>query len=240
MSHKLMVLIFLLMIVGFAERSFGSAYSKVNNDLQLYDSYISASDAAFENQLASQHDVNWVRSKIAHMYDLQTYTKLYLNTPLTNGYTKEETFSFGVEFDGRQNRITTENSTALANLLETYDWFWISRFGFTTDRQAFALALSSNSDVRFQRLVLDRLSKNYQTGETMPSSYAILFDRITNNISTSTERVPQRFGSQGVCVSSGRWLPWPVEDESCLDDRRRKLGLNSESDLIRSNSKECP
>ena len=233
------ILLFSVVVSGFSVRAHSTPYTKVGEALRSYDVNAGAYNDSFEKRLASQHDIEWVKLKIAHMYGLKTYTDWFANTPARNGYTNKEELAFSVEFNDRQESVNSENLRNILNLLETYDWFWISRFGALADQQAFLMVEGFNSDTEFQMLVLKRLSKNVLSGETRSRNYAILLDRVAVNQSTSDDRRLQRYGSQGNCVAQGRWLPWPVEDESCLDQRRAKFGMEAEVDLIRSMSESC-
>jgi hypothetical protein len=71
-------------------------------------------------------------------------------------------------------------------------------------------------------------------GEIKPSLYAYLYDRVA----VGAER-PQRFGTQGRCVGTGRWEPQPIEEPELVDIRRAQMGLVVLQDYIELMNGHC-
>ena len=58
--------------------------------------------------------------------------------------------------------------------------------------------------------------------EAVQGFLAYLTDRILID-----EGKPQRYGTQGRALENGEIVPYPIEDEGHVNDRRTALGLNS-------------
>lgn len=99
-------------------------------------------------------------------------------------------------------------------------WYRISVHGETASGAAWLMAQHADRDRPFQRHVLTLLEPLLETGDTSPSNYAYLYDRIAVG-----ENRPQRYGSQGRCVAKGVWAP------NDLEDSERVQALRDENDL---------
>ena len=69
-------------------------------------------------------------------------------------------------------------------------------------------------------------------GETHPRNYAYLFDRVAVSFNNPSQRVPQRYGTQGFCIGPGQWQPFEIEDPIHVDVRRSEVGLEPLADYI--------
>jgi len=109
--------------------------------------------------------------------------------------------------------------------LAAHGWPKISAYGAEADHDAWLLVQHADHDVAFQKSVLAILEALLPAKETVPQSYAYLYDRVA-----VAENRPQRYGTQGRCTGPGQWEPWPSEDQDNLDKRRAEVGLNSEAE----------
>ncbi|WAC47940.1 hypothetical protein OVA03_14730 [Asticcacaulis sp. SL142] len=112
------------------------------------------------------------------------------------------------------------NTNWLKAELAQNGWFKISTHGPGADGNAWLLAQHADHDPAFQRDVLALLEPLVATGDTRPSNFAMLYDRVALKYNR-----PQRYGSQGRCVAAGVWEPFEVEDPAHLDERRAQVGL---------------
>ena len=85
-------------------------------------------------------------------------------------------------------------------------WYRISVHGEAATGAAWLMAQHADQDRAFQRHVLALLEPLVAAGEASSGNYAYLYDRIAVG-----ENRPQRYGTQGVCVSRGVWEPNTLE-----------------------------
>jgi hypothetical protein len=213
-------------------RAVASDLSRVDTDIKAYDEYLARSENAFSKIPANARDKEWVKKKIAHMFEVDQYMRHYTDIPFLHKYTEDEKSEFMRKFMLRFNELDEKDTADLKALLDIYYWFKISEFGAQTDNQAWLIVQHADLQIDFQKMVLARLATLYKTNETKPSNYAYLFDRIASSSNDPSKRVPQRYGTQGSCTGPGTWVPWPSEDEVHLDSRRAEVGLGTESDYI--------
>ena len=82
------------------------------------------------------------------------------------------------------------NRVWLASRVERDGWFTISEYGAEADLAAFLIVQHSDFDRSFQREMLNLLETLLKEGDTGPSSWAMLHDRLS-----VSDGLPQRFGS---------------------------------------------
>ena len=97
----------------------------------------------------------------------------------------------------------------------------------------------ADHDVTFQKEILEILVDLWPQKETKPSNYAYLFDRVAASWQDPAKRVPQRYGTQGMCVGKGLWKPIPIEDSNKVDERRAELGLPPLKEYIKGFKDIC-
>ena len=105
------------------------------------------------------------------------------------------------------------------SLVEEYGWPIISEHGERADENLWLLVQHAN--LGLQREVLVILETLFESGETNPRNYAMLYDRVAHRSGQ-----PQRYGSQYSC-SNGRWELYETEDLDEVDQRREAMGMNS-------------
>jgi hypothetical protein len=114
--------------------------------------------------------------------------------------------------------IDTANEARLKHIVGQYGWPTFSMIGVDGAHAAWLLAQHVDSDSAFQRKVLALMEPMVQQKQASGKDYAYLYDRT---------HYPQRFGTQGSCVSHQEWQPFEIEDIVHVDDRRHALGMSS-------------
>lgn len=193
--------------------------------LQEFDQTVARLKAEFAALPVNSQDKNWVKQKLAHMVAVDQYMRTFPMGLHDRGYSKEEVESFWQLFRTRWEEIDRPNTADLKQLLALYEWFTISEFGPQADVDAWLLVQHADHDRAFQKHVLGILERLYRQGETRPSHYAYLYDRVAVG-----EKRPQKFGTQGKCLGAGQWEPDPIEDENQVDVRRAEFGLEPLAD----------
>lgn len=228
---KLIALIPLFLFASYS--LLASDFPHVDADLKFYDDQIIITNSEFNKFPVDPQNKEWVKVKIKHMLEIDQFMRHYLDTPFNHQYNNEEKKEFELQFSSRSKAIDLNNLTDLKDLLKIYQWFKISEFGNQADKEAWLLVQHADSDPTFQKQVLSILTGLYQNGETNPSNYAYLWDRIAASWGDQSKRTLQRYGTQGFCIAPEVWQPLPVEDPDHLDERRRNVGLGIEADYIK-------
>ncbi len=197
-------------------------YPRVDADLQSYDESVSKMERELAPGPADPGNKEWVRKKLALMTRVDQFMRNHVEMPFQHKYSKSEEEYFWSQFGPRWQKIDSSNTLALKELLKTYAWIKISEFGVEADDNAWLLVQHADLDVPFQKQVLSILEKLYPIGETNPRNYAYLYDRVAR-----AENRPQRFGTQGQCVSPGHWEPFTSEDPGTVEQRRKDMGLST-------------
>lgn len=210
-----------------------SVFDRVDKDLQVYDETTTRMKTDFSQIPADPKDIEWVKKKIQHMFDVDQYMRKYMmNVPFEKGYTDAEKEYFSNEFGPRFKQIDSENTSDLKGLLNIYRWFTISKFGKVTDKNAWLLVQHADEQPEFQRQVLAILTGLYKSKETRPENYAYLFDRVAASFSDLSKRKLQRYGTQGACTGPGTWAPIPMEEPDLVDVRRAAVGLGTMAEYV--------
>ncbi len=118
------------------------------------------------------------------------------------------------------------NAEWLKGEIAKQGWPTISRDGAEADKAAWILVQHADHDPQFQKDVLERLTALRTKGETNPSNYAYLHDRVAANAGRE-----QRYGTQGGC-KAGQWTVKPLEDPANVDRRRADVGLKPLADYV--------
>ncbi|MDB5963346.1 MAG: hypothetical protein JWP59_4640 [Massilia sp.] len=116
----------------------------------------------------------------------------------------------------RWTEVHASNQRRLKEIVQQFGWPTVAMVGQDGAAAAWLLAQHSDSDPAFQRKVLELMAPLVEKGEASAKNYAYLYDRT---------HVPQRFGTQGNCVSKETWLPFEIEDIGGLAERRRQAGM---------------
>ncbi|GJI93235.1 hypothetical protein RugamoR1_63980 [Rugamonas sp. R1(2021)] len=108
------------------------------------------------------------------------------------------------------------NLRRLKEIVEQYGWPTYEMVGEDGGRAAWLLAQHADRDADFQRKVLKLMMPLVDSGQASLKDYAYLYDRT---------HYPQRFGTQGECISREEWQPFEIDDLAGLAERRRKAGM---------------
>lgn len=195
--------------------------SRVEADLAPIFAEVAARQASFAEP-DKPEDKGWIQRKLAHMVEVDQYFRNAFQLPLDKGYTPEERQQFSERLWAHGAEIDKANTATLKELLKVHRWFTVSAFGKEADSNAWLLVQHADQDVPFQKQVLDILTTLYAAGETNPSNFAYLWDRVASN-----EGRKQRYGTQGKCVGAGSWEPNELEDPAKIEELRASVGLRS-------------
>lgn len=223
----------LLMMLCGAGVAMASAHPKVDAALAECDARIAEMRAAFAKRPPAPDDPAWVKSKLQHMADVDQYVRKFTQEGYARGFSPAENAAFGPRIGERMVAVDLANTADLKLLLAKQPWFGISQYGEAADVNAWILVQHADKDPEFQREIVQRLEPLVARGETKPSHYALLFDRVALSYVDPSRRTLQRYGTQGQCTGPGTWTPFPVEEPDKLDERRRSVGLMPEADYQR-------
>ncbi len=133
---------------------------------------------------------------------------------------QRQLLSFGASVDAH-------NSQEIERMVDHYGWPGRRTWGKEADFAAFLIVQHSDNEA-FQERVLAMLDRLRTTGDTSPTYWAYLDDRLN----AVRKQRPQHFGSQGGCVGTGVWRPLPIEDEAGVEKRRQALGMEPLADYV--------
>lgn len=227
----------LLMVLLAVMNGKASDFPRVDQAIKEYDQKLMELKKEF-NQPTDPGNKEWVKTYLAHLVKVDQFMRLYwMNTP--KKYSEEEKKEFNKQFIKRLFSLDAENTKELKSLLKKYRWFTISEFGTKADGDAWLLVQHADQDPQFQKEVLVILTELYPKNETNRSNYAYLFDRVATAYNDPSKRELQRYGTQGRCVSEGKWEPWPIENAAAVDQRRKEMGLGTMADYIAGFKEIC-
>lgn len=142
-------------------------------------------------------------------------------------------------------RLAVANSRAaderskryMEQTLAEFDWIDRRRFGRTISDHAWILVQHADGYPEFQAEVLKRMEHYVANGGVRPKHYAYLYDRVAVNTGRK-----QRYGTQPTweCEADGSMQLKPLEDPESVNDRRKKMGLNTvEEGLAQMSRQVC-
>jgi hypothetical protein len=198
---------------------------RVDRDLAIYDQTVFQMKSEFSQVPVDINNKNWVLQNLSHMVEVDQYMRNYTSTPYTQNYSVKEKAYFEAEFASRFESIDVDNTKELKKLLKVYRWFTISAFGMKADNEAWLLVQHADTNLKFQKSILKVLKELYPLSETNKSNYAYLYDRVK----AIGEGQPQLYGTQGMCVGTGKWEPHEIEDSANVDKRRKEMEMVSMS-----------
>ncbi|MFT4249510.1 MAG: hypothetical protein QM581_15980 [Pseudomonas sp.] len=131
---------------------------------------------------------------------------------IAHGNTKEDLESL--------QSIDKDNTRWLKGVVGKKGWPTIAQVGPEGADAAWVLIQHADQDPAFQAEVLPMMERLVMSHEADSSKYALLTDRVLIN-----QGKPQRYGSQFHSNDDGSISMSPTEDESGLDARRIRIGL---------------
>lgn len=199
-------------------------------DLAAFDAELAKRESAFTAEHVSGDTMEGAKLILAHLLDLDQFSRKGWDLPHEHGYSGTEAeIAFIAAFQPRQKRVDDANLRIFKPLLKRWGWFTLGDWGRTADTTAWAVVQHADDDRSFQKTVLAILEPLAASGQTDPSHFALLFDRVAVN-----DHRLQRFGTQGFCTGPGTWKPRPIEDPAHVDERRKAMGLQPLADYIAS------
>jgi hypothetical protein len=116
------------------------------------------------------------------------------------------------------------NQARLKQIADQYGWPTYAMVGEQAATAAWLLVQHADSDKAFQLKVLALMEPLVQQRQASGKDYAYLYDRT---------HYPQRFGTQGACVSRQEWQPFEIEDIDHVEERRQALGMPPLADYVK-------
>ncbi len=114
--------------------------------------------------------------------------------------------------------VEQENARWLKRLIQEDGWPRISQIGTDAAKAAWKIAYHSG-DHLLMRHCLNLMEPLIQDGEADQKDYAFLMDRFLIN-----QGKKQLYGTQKK-KQDGKVVPWPIQDENEVDQRRKAIGL---------------
>ena len=121
-----------------------------------------------------------------------------------------------------------QNTMWLDEIIRQYGWPTNSLVGEDGAQAAFLIVQHSPS-IEFQKKCLSLMETAVSGGELQPVHLAYLTDRLR-----TFEGKPQLYGTQGQTNSDGLIVPFPIEDEEHVDERRKAIGLEPLEEYFKS------
>jgi hypothetical protein len=124
-------------------------------------------------------------------------------------------------------RVDVANTDRLREIVDEFGWPGRSLVGAEGARHAWLLAQHADKQLDFQRRVLALLEDAVAAGEAKPKHLAYLADRVR-----IAEGRKQLYGTQMYGGPDAELAPFPIEDESRVDQRRAEVGLEPLSEYV--------
>jgi hypothetical protein len=128
----------------------------------------------------------------------------------------------------RMMEADAQNTMWLDEIIQQHGWPSKSLVGEDGAQAAFLIVQHSPA-LQFQQKCLRLLEQAVHDNEADAISLAYLTDRIR-----TSEGKPQLYGTQGQTRSDGSIIPFPIEDEEHVDERRSALGLEPVAEYFKS------
>lgn len=129
----------------------------------------------------------------------------------------------GLLFDGyhpTMQAVHDKNAARLTAIIDRHGWLGRDLVGEDGARSAWLVLQHAIGHPALQRRGLTLLRDAVASGDVTAAEVAMLEDRIA-----FFEGRPQRYGTQYDWNEGGELVPWVIEDEARVDDRRRAVGL---------------
>ncbi len=136
----------------------------------------------------------------------------------------------------RWTAIDEANTARLKEIVAQHGWPGTALVGTDGALAAFLIVQHADRDRSFQREMLSVVQAAYQAGQIPAQNYAYLLDRVRVG-----EGKLQVYGSQSQLAPDGtKWVPYPIEDEANVDERRRAVGLGPLAEYIAQMNQRNP
>lgn len=128
----------------------------------------------------------------------------------------------------RMAEADAQNTMWLDEIIKQHGWLTKSLVGEDGAQAAFLIVQHSPAP-QFQKKCLELLEKAVSQNEADMINLAYLTDRIR-----IFEGKPQVYGTQGQTDADGFLIPFPIEDEKHVDERRQSIGLEPIAEYFKS------
>jgi hypothetical protein len=128
----------------------------------------------------------------------------------------------------RMMEADAQNTMWLDDIIKQYGWPAKSLVGEDGVQAAFLIVQHSPA-LQFQKKCLQLLEQAVRDDEANPINLAYLTDRIR-----ISEGKTQLYGTQGQTNPDGSIIPFPIEDEEHVDERRKAIGLEPIAEYFKS------
>jgi hypothetical protein len=175
----------------------------------------------------------WAAFKLKAMHDIDQWSRAWVMFALrgvTDEAARKHAEKILLPVLQESDRKNVED---LKSMIARHGWFTISEFGPEADTNAWIIVQHATFDLPFMKSVLAVLEPLAKTGESSPSSFAYLHDRIAVN-----EGRPQTYGTQGTC-EGGTWIANPIDAPEQLEARRNEMGLGPFEDYRHTVNRMC-
>jgi hypothetical protein len=122
----------------------------------------------------------------------------------------------------RMREVHEENARVLAETIDEIGWPSISKVGKDAAESAWLIAQHAVFNTKFMSRCADLLEAEVENKDAEGWQLAFLKDRL---LTMSGKK--QMYGTQFDHDDEGWPIPFPIEDPDGVDERRKKLGLNS-------------
>ena len=126
--------------------------------------------------------------------------------------------------------VDARNQARLKEIVAQYGWPTFEMVGEDGANASWLLAQHADLDKNFQLEVLALMEPLVQRHQASGKNFAYLYDRT---------HYPQRFGTQGACVSRVDWQPLEIEDIANVDERRQAFNMPPLRDYIKLFKEAC-
>ena len=118
-----------------------------------------------------------------------------------------------------QSQVDAKNMARLKEIVAEHGWPGPNLVGREASSTAFLILQHADHETQVEYLPVVQAA--VEAGEFRPDHFALFQDRIL-----VSEDKPQIFGTQlYLDDTTGKWEPYPIEDEANVDARRRELGM---------------
>ena len=128
----------------------------------------------------------------------------------------------------RMMEADAQNTMWLDDIIKQVGWPTKSLVGEDGAQAAFLIVQHSPA-LQFQKKCLQLLEQAVHENEASPISLAYLTDRVRISDGKS-----QFYGTQGQTNPDGSIIPFPIEDEEHVDERRHAIGLEPIAEYFKS------
>jgi len=119
------------------------------------------------------------------------------------------------------------NLSRILFILDSCGWIGVKQIGATANQALFVVIQNADNSILIKYFPL--LAKSYELNETPGKYYALMLDRILTDRGQK-----QLFGTQmQMEKKEGKFIPFPIEDEAGVNQRRKKVGLEPLEDYLK-------